>query len=85
MENISLPGTPDELENLAKLRMNICKKCPLYKNKYLVFPICNSNLYLNPKTNDVSTSPKDGYIRGCGCSLEYRTNNPKIHCVCGKW
>jgi hypothetical protein len=31
--------------------------------------ICNNNKYLNPITNQVSDTPKDGYKRGCGCRI----------------
>lgn len=83
-EGIGCPGEPD-MKDLARIRMNICKRCPLYKNKYFLFPVCNEKLYLNPITNDVSTTPKEGYRRGCGCNLEYRTLNPTQHCINGKW
>lgn len=85
MEGFLLPGTPDEMEHLAGLREAVCKACPLYKKKYGIIPICNNKLYLNPSTNDVSVEPKEGYKRGCGCSIEYRVHNPNVHCVCGKW
>lgn len=81
---ISCPGEPDT-NTLQKSRMAICKKCPLYKHKYFVFHTCNEHLYLNPETNDVSTSKRDGYIQGCGCDLSYRTANPNQHCICNKW
>ena len=84
-EDISLPGTPDEINELVKIREKICKSCPLYKMKYGFIAICNSKLYLNKENNDVSTVPKEGYRQGCGCSIEYRVQNPKLHCVCGKW
>lgn len=81
---IGCPGEPKS-ESLEKSRMAICKRCPLYKNKYYLFPTCNERLYLNPNTNDVSTHKKEGYIQGCGCNLTYRTANPNQHCVCKKW
>jgi hypothetical protein len=31
--------------------------------------ICNNNKYLNPITNQVSDTSKDGYKRGCGCRI----------------
>ena len=63
-------------------RMEICKKCPIFKpsNK-----TCNSNLYLNPDTDEVSTTAKIGYIRGCGCNLSFKTRNRNNHCIAGKW
>lgn len=83
-EGIGCPGEPDTSE-LSAIRIKICKRCPLYKNKFYLFPVCNSRLYMNPETGDVSTHEKEGYIRGCGCNLTYRTENPTQHCVCGKW
>lgn len=48
-------------------RLSICKTCPLYAND-----ICSSYLYLNPRTNDVSTEPKQGYYKGCGCKISIK-------------
>jgi len=47
--------------------------------------MCNASLYLNPKTNDVSVSPKEGYIKGCGCHLKWKIANIKSKCPAGKW
>ena len=47
--------------------------------------ICNPKLWINPDTNDVSTSPKAGYIRGCGCHVLIKMRNLSAHCVAGKW
>ena len=81
----SIISLNESIRDLVRKRMELCKHCPLYKSKYFVLPICNDKLYLNPKNNDVSTHPKEGYTRGCGCSLDFRTNNPKAHCPCKKW
>ena len=35
-------------------RMEICKRCPLYKEDEVWGPSCNSNLYLNPETGETS-------------------------------
>lgn len=35
-------------ETLSKERMEICKKCPLYKEDKLLGPICDSNKYISP-------------------------------------
>lgn len=40
-------------DNLKEKRMKICHQCPLYKD--ILGGICNSKLWLNPKTGDVST------------------------------
>ena len=58
----------------------ICKNCPIFsKGK------CNPKLWLNPDTDQVSTYPKAGYIRGCGCFILQKLKNPVNHCVAGKW
>nr|DAQ91052.1 MAG TPA: hypothetical protein [Bacteriophage sp.] len=41
---------------LSESRMKICRKCPIFKN--VLGGICNSKLWLNPETNEVSTEPK---------------------------
>ena len=48
-------------------RTIICRSCPICDT---VTEMCNAGLYLNPKTNDVSVYPKEGYIKGCGCHLK---------------
>ena len=71
-------------KNLYEERIKICKRCPLYKLKFGE-EICNHKLYLNPKTNDVSTEQKDGYIKGCGCLLKSKTPILEAHCPVDKW
>ena len=51
-------------EDLSKQRVNICKSCPLYKIDSILGEICNSKLYLNLETNQVSTYPRKGYYNG---------------------
>ena len=63
-------------------RLEICRKCPICDT---VNWICNSKLYLNTETNDVSTRPKKKYIKGCGCLLLQKTKNPNAKCPAGKW
>ena len=63
-------------------RMEICRKCPIYSP---ASGICNPNLYLNPDTNEISTTPKPGFIRGCNCFVKFKMKNPRLHCVAGKW
>lgn len=70
-------------DEISKNRMKICYKCPLYSKS--LGGLCNSNLWLDPKTNDVSTEPKKGYIRGCSCRLQAKTRLPNAICVAGKW
>ena len=63
-------------------RTIICRSCPICDT---VTEMCNAGLYLNPKTNDVSTYPKEGYIKGCGCHLKWKIANKKSKCPAGKW
>ena len=63
-------------------RATICRQCPICDLKNWV---CNAKLYLNPKTNDVTTAAKEGYIKGCGCALEIKIKNKNKHCPAGKW
>lgn len=63
-------------------RTKICRACAICDTKN---ELCNSKLYLNPDTNDVSTTPKKGYIKGCGCHLKPKIENLKKHCPAGKW
>ena len=70
-------------ENLSKDRLRICYGCPLYSNK--LGGMCNSKLWLNINTGDVSTTAKPGYERGCGCKLNWKTKAPNAKCPVGKW
>lgn len=63
-------------------REEICRKCPIFNPNEIT---CNSKLWLNPDTNQVSTSAKSGYIRGCGCKLRFKWANIRNHCIAGKW
>jgi len=67
-------------ELTIKEREQICRSCPIFSNKK-----CNPKLWLNPNTNQVSTYPKAGYIRGCGCFVLQKLRNLANHCVAGKW
>ena len=68
-------------EHVTK-RTIICRKCSIYDKE---LDMCNANLYVNPETNDVSTSPRKGYIKGCGCHLQWKITNTKSKCPAGKW
>lgn len=70
-------------ENISEKRLQICANCPIYSDHW--GGICNSKLWLNPDTNDVSNRPKEGYIQGCGCRLPAKTTLPYEKCVAGKW
>lgn len=83
-----LEGHTNELlglnKDISKARMTICKKCPLCKYT-LVGPVCNPNLWVNTKTNEISESKKDGFENGCGCRLEAKTTLVNAICPLNKW
>ena len=70
-------------EDISKNRLKICYRCPLYSNK--LGGICNSSLWLNRNTGDVSVIMKPGYIKGCGCRLRSKTRLPNAKCPVDKW
>ena len=63
-------------------RFKICKECPIYNPRK---DRCNSNLWLNPETNEVSSYAKIGYVRGCNCIISVKARNLNSHCIAGKW
>ncbi len=63
-------------------RFAICKKCPIFNPNG---GKCNSNLWINPDTDEVSTYGKVGYVRGCGCIIKVKARNSNNHCIAGKW
>lgn len=68
----------------SEYRMGVCRECPLYINT--VFgPTCNSRLWINLETGDISTTRKDGYKNGCGCRLKAKTTLPNAKCPIEKW
>lgn len=72
-------------KSIANPRREICKKCPLYDTSLFGWKWCNPNIYLNVKTNDVSSKPKEGYIKGCACRIEAKITVPNEKCPAGKW
>jgi hypothetical protein len=70
-------------EELSKNRLEICYKCPLFSKR--LGGICSSKLWLNVNTGDVSSTAKEGYIRGCNCRMLAKTRIPNARCVAGKW
>lgn len=70
-------------EDISKNRLKICYRCPLYSNK--LGGICNSRLWLDVNTGDVSVIMKPGYIKGCGCRLRSKTRLPNAKCPVDKW
>lgn len=61
-------------------RLAICHKCPIYNQGR-----CNSKLWINPDTDEISTYARIGFIRGCNCLIGVKAKNPLNHCVAGKW
>lgn len=82
-----LNGHTNELfglnKNISQARLAVCNQCPLKLN--VLGGICNSNMWLNTETGDVSIIPKDGYKNGCGCRLKAKTTLPNAVCPTGKW
>lgn len=73
-------------ESIAKPRREICKKCPLYHiNNFWGWAECNSKLWLDPETGDVSTKEKAGYVKGCNCRIESKITVSSEHCPAKKW
>lgn len=72
-------------EKMFNERMEICKKCPLYKEDPIRGPICDSNKFISPDGTKWSWFKKDGYKRGCSCALKKALYNPNKTCVGGKW
>lgn len=70
-------------EQLSKNRLEICYRCPLFRN--VLGGICNNKLWLNVNTGDVSPVEKAGYKRGCGCLLKNKALAPGAKCPVGKW
>lgn len=70
-------------EELSKSRTKICYSCPLFSNK--LGGSCNSKLWLNPTTGDISLNKKDNYFRGCGCIINAKTRLINAKCPAGKW
>ena len=70
-------------KNLSEERMKICLKCPIYSE--ILGGICNSKLWINPETDDISLRKKPGYVQGCGCRLKAKTTLVNEHCVANKW
>ena len=71
-------------KDLVRERKKICKKCPLYSIK-LGQEVCNSSLYVNVNTNEVSTKNKPGFKNGCGCRLDATLTLPDAICPLSKW
>jgi hypothetical protein len=67
----------------ADERLKICENCPLWEvTDY--GPVCSKKKYINSEQK-TSLLKKDGYVKGCGCKLLFKTKNPKEHCIVGLW
>lgn len=73
------------MENFAEKRLKICKNCAISKIDDEWGLQCDSRKYINPTTNEASWFKKEGWVKGCGCILQYRCANINNHCVAGKW
>lgn len=71
--------------DLSTQRLEICKKCPLYKMT-TIGPLCANN-YLDKTTGEVFTSPQKGkeLIKGCLCRLNAKTQAIGAKCLAGYW
>lgn len=66
-------------------RIAVCHKCKLLKKDLIFGEICNSTLFLNPKTNEMSPIPKPDFYHGCGCVLGSKCRVLDEKCPLGKW
>ena len=72
-------------EEREEMKRSTCMSCPLYLDLN-GREICNPNLYLNIEDKStVSSVPKSGYKRGCGCMLPPKWHNPSSVCPLNKW
>lgn len=71
-------------QDISEQRMEICRECPLYKQT-VMGPVCNSKLWLDTITGEVSDVKRPGYKSGCGCRLQAKTRLSYTHCPVGKW
>lgn len=76
LQNIDMEESPEK-------RLEICRKCPIYSTRF--GGMCNNQLWMNVKTEDVSIEQKDGYIKGCGCILASKVKGVGGTCPAGKW
>ena len=72
-------------ELFAQERLEICKKCLLYKEDAIRGPICDSNKFISKDGAKWSWFRKDGFVRGCGCGLKRKVKNPNNHCIINLW
>ena len=71
-------------QELSDTRLAICNSCPLLKKKIYGL-VCNSELTLNPETNEVRYDDAPGFYRGCECRLKAKTRVAESKCPALKW
>jgi hypothetical protein len=69
-----------EKVGIFQLRATICNSCPLKKGN-----TCNPKLFINPETKEVFTTPKKGFVKGCGCRLSAKQRSTKDKCPAHFW
>lgn len=72
-------------QDLYETRIQVCKSCKLYIKDKIFGARCNSKLFLDPKTDEVSKTRKSGFIRGCGCVLKAKCRVKQSKCPLRKW
>jgi hypothetical protein len=72
-------------EELYLQRIAICHSCKLLKIDKIFGETCNSTLFLNPNTNEISPISKPGFFHGCGCVLGSKCRVIDAKCPLGKW
>lgn len=69
----------------SERRLEICKKCPIYKEDPFYGPVCNRMKWISENGENSSAIKLPGYKRGCGCRLRWKTLNINNHCIVKKW
>ena len=69
---------------LVNKRLEICKQCPLYKESPRYGPVCDSSKFISKDGTKWSYFKKDGYIRGCSCTLKPKASRLSNHCIINK-
>lgn len=67
-------------EYIFSKREKICNACPLKNGNS-----CNTQLWIDPLTLEVSNMPKQGFIRGCGCRLSAKQKSKQSSCPAAFW
>lgn len=75
------------MNKLSEERLEICRKCALYKQDSFYGEVCNSAKYIKVNedgTEESSYFPRAGYTRGCGCHLRKSVEILQKHCIVNK-